>query len=227
MKSFISIIIASFFLLTGCSYERSNRLVKGFGSSGWVSETEAATETDEEKKQKIAEQAKEQHGLMHIHRYGPGYDILLTLDAGDSDVKFIMALPQGKEVIEPAAEESLEEQDEEFIEADELPDAEENHQQMAERIEKLEKEKAQIVAQTTQHILNAQSQFYKKQYWQALDETNAALDKLPASAQAHALKGSIYYKMGLLPEAKASWEQALELDPGMDQVKTSLEKLQP
>ena len=48
---------------------------------------------------------------------------------------------------------------------------------------------------------------------------------MPSSAQAHALKGSIYYKMGLNDEAKTSWQQALEIDPSMDQVKTSLARL--
>jgi Flp pilus assembly protein TadD len=67
--------------------------------------------------------------------------------------------------------------------------------------------------------------FYKKQYWQSLDETNKALELVPDSAQAHALKGSIYYKMGLSAEAKASWQQALTIDPNMEQVKTSLARL--
>jgi len=74
-------------------------------------------------------------------------------------------------------------------------------------------------------ILAAQSLFYKKQYWQSLDETNRALELVPDSAQAHALKGSIYYKMGLTDEAKGSWQQALDIDPSMDQVKASLARL--
>ncbi|PHQ88220.1 MAG: hypothetical protein COB58_00800, partial [Thalassobium sp.] len=74
--------------LSGCSYERSNRMLKGYGNSEWTEETKAAPESEEITLQKVAEQAKKQHGLMHIHRYGEGYDILLTLDAGDSDVKF-------------------------------------------------------------------------------------------------------------------------------------------
>ncbi|KZZ41175.1 hypothetical protein A3759_03005 [Thalassolituus sp. HI0120] len=164
---------------------------------------------------------------MHIHRYGPGYDILLTLDAGDSDIKFVMALPDGQNVLEsPQSESDAFEAEDESQVADDLPDPTENHQKMAERIKELEQEKAQIVEQTTRHILSAQSLFYKKEYWKALDETNAALKRLPTSAQAHALKGSIYYKMGLIPEAKASWEEALSLDPEMDQVKTSLARIQ-
>jgi len=226
MKLINIIFLCTVVFMVGCSYDRTNRVVKGFGDSGWVSDVEDAPEPEEQKQQKIAEQAKKQHGLMHIHRYGPGYDILLTLDAGDSDVKFVMALPDGKEVLNPPVEEIAEAKTtESFAEQMPLPDPEENHQKMADRIEQLEKEKTQAVEQTTQHILNAQSLFYKKQYWKALDETNAALDTLPGSAQAHALKGSIYYKMGLYPEAKSSWEHALTLDPAMEQVKASLAHL--
>ncbi|WP_420589741.1 tetratricopeptide repeat protein [Bacterioplanoides sp.] len=226
MKLITVIFIGLVTFLSGCSYERNNRIVKGFGDSGWVSETEDAPQ-ESERKEEVAQAAKKQHGLMHIHRYGPGYDILLTLDAGDSDVKFVMALPDGKEVQEsPQPESDAVDFDEESETAEDLPDPAENHQQMAERIKELEQEKAQVVEQTTRHILNAQSMFYKKEYWKALDETNAALERLPTSAQAHALKGSIYYKMGLIPEAKASWEEALSLDPEMDQVKTSLARIQ-
>jgi len=222
----ITAIVALFTFTSGCSYERSNRIVKGFGDSGWVSETEDAPETPAA--ETLAQQSKKQHGLMHIHRYGPGYDILLTLDAGDSDVKFIMALP-GDDASEPQAEQASEatESHDEVDEVDEaaLPDPQANHQKMADRIAQREQDKAQVVEKTTGHILNAQSLFYKKQYWKALDETNAALDKLPSSAQAHALKGSIYYKMGLYPEARSSWETALQLDPELDQVRSSLAKL--
>lgn len=226
MKLITVIFIGLVTFLSGCSYERNNRIVKGFGDSGWVSETEDAPQ-ESERKEEVAQAAKKQHGLMHIHRYGPGYDILLTLDAGDSDVKFVMALPDGKDVLEsPQPESDAVDFDEESETAEDLPDPAENHQQMAERIKELEQEKAQVVEQTTRHILNAQSMFYKKEYWKALDETNAALERLPTSAQAHALKGSIYYKMGLIPEAKASWEEALSLDPEMDQVKTSLARIQ-
>jgi tetratricopeptide (TPR) repeat protein len=85
--------------------------------------------------------------------------------------------------------------------------------------------KLRKVETMTKYILNAQSLFYKKQYWDALDETNAALDLVPDSAQALALKGSIYYKMGLIPEARSSWEEALRIDPELTQVQSSLSRL--
>ncbi len=45
---------------------------------------------------------------------------------------------------------------------------------------------------------------------------------VPSSAQAHALKGSIYYKMGRKKDAKISWNNALKLDPTLKNVKESL-----
>ncbi len=213
--------LSVFILPAACSYQRTNEVVKGYGNSGWVSETEVVEE-EIQKQSEIAEQAKKQHGLMHIHRYGDGYDVLLTLDAGDSDVKFVMDLP-GK-TLQPEAE-IPQEADEDITEILDDKTAEEIHENLNENAQQQEKNKNQRVENTTKHILNAQSLFYKKQYWQALDETNAALDNLPDSAQAHALKGSIYYKMGLLPEARSSWEQALKLDPSLDQVKASLDRL--
>ncbi|WP_186435763.1 tetratricopeptide repeat protein [Thalassolituus sp. C2-1] len=213
--------LATLLLLTACSYQRTNEVVKGYGNSGWVSETEVVEE-DAQKKSEIAEQAKKQHGLMHIHRYGDGYDVLLTLDAGDSDVKFIMDLP-GKAVA--SEDEAVSEINEDTTDYPDDNEAEKIYEKLNDNAEQQEKTKNQQVENTTKHILNAQSLFYKKQYWQALDETNAALDNLPDSAQAHALKGSIYYKMGLLPEARSSWEQALKLDPSLDQVKASLDRL--
>ena len=98
MKNFTLLIsaIALISFLSGCSYERSNRMLKGYGDSE-LEEAKTAKESEEITLQKVAEQAKKQHGLMHIHRYGEGYDILLTLDAGDSDVKFVMDLPSSAE----------------------------------------------------------------------------------------------------------------------------------
>lgn len=199
-------------------------MVKGFGSSAWIDPgtpqvADEIPEAEETPLERIAQQAKKQHGLMHIHRYGEGYDILLTLDAGDSDVQFVMDLPRSAQ----------EEADQHDAISEDGPGAEDvaaDEQGEANgRISEQQVEKLATVESMTKHILNAQSLFYKKQYWEALDETNEALDKVPDSAQAHALKGSIYYKMGLLPEAKASWEEALRLDPELEQVKTSLARL--
>jgi tetratricopeptide (TPR) repeat protein len=209
--------------IQGCSHERTNKMVKGFNPSPWVDpgkpvEPEEEAEVEEiSQLEKVVEKAKKQHGLMHIHRYGEGYDILMTIDAGDSDVKFVMDLPQSHAEVE--------DQSDGLMEGTASDIAAENHADAEGKISEQQKEKLSRSETMTKHILSAQSLFYKKEYWDALDQTNAALELIPDSAQAHALKGSIYYKMGLLPEARASWEQALELDPELDQVRASLARL--
>lgn len=209
--------------IQGCSHERTNKMVKGFNPSPWVDpgkpvEPEEEAEVEEiSQLEKVVEKAKKQHGLMHIHRYGEGYDILMTIDAGDSDVKFVMDLPQSHA--------EMEDQSDGLMEGTASDIAAENHADAEGKISEQQKEKLSRSETMTKHILSAQSLFYKKEYWDALDQTNAALELIPDSAQAHALKGSIYYKMGLLPEARASWEQALELDPELDQVRASLARL--
>jgi tetratricopeptide (TPR) repeat protein len=209
--------------IQGCSHERTNKMVKGFNPSPWVDpgkpvEPEDEAEVEEiSQLEKVVEKAKKQHGLMHIHRYGEGYDILMTIDAGDSDVKFVMDLPQSHAEVE--------DQSDGLMEGTASDIAAESHADAEGKISEQQKEKLSRSETMTKHILSAQSLFYKKEYWDALDQTNAALELIPDSAQAHALKGSIYYKMGLLPEARTSWEHALELDPELDQVRASLARL--
>ena len=228
-------------LLSACTMERTNRTLTeygdsqpdllGIGEQSTEATAEISLETIEKRKQ-VADLAKKNHGLMHIHRYGPGFDVLMTLDAGDSDVSFSMQLPQVAGAERSAMQGSLQKSAEEIAEQNKqvlasLDDdkADLHHEEFDQRSELIEQKKIQDFQASTKHIFSAQSLFYKKQYWQSLDATNKALELVPDSAQAHALKGSIYYKMGLSAEAKASWQQALEIDPTMEQVKTSLARL--
>jgi tetratricopeptide (TPR) repeat protein len=228
-------------LVSACTHERSNRTLtkygtyqpelKGIGEQSTEATAEISLETIEKRKQ-VADLAKKNHGLMHIHRYGPGFDVLMTLDAGDSDVSFSMKLPKTAGAMEDSNGGDLQSTAEEIAEKNKqvlasLNDekAEAHHEEFDQRNDLVEQKKIQDFKASTKHIFSAQSLFYKKQYWQSLDETNKALELVPDSAQAHALKGSIYYKMGLTPEAKASWQQALEIDPNMEQVKSSLARL--
>ncbi|GEM_PF-713654 len=236
------LIIAVFILtLSACTIERTNRTLTqyggdqpeliGIGEESTEATAEISLETIEKRKQ-VADLAKKNHGLMHIHRYGPGFDVLMTLDAGDSDVSFSMKLPAAPGSVADSMQGSLQKSAEEIAEKNKqvlasLDDekAELHHEELDERSELIEQKKIQDFQASTKHIFSAQSLFYKKQYWQSLDETNKALELVPDSAQAHALKGSIYYKMGLSAEAKSSWQQALNIDPSMEQVKTSLARL--
>lgn len=224
-------------LLSGCTMERTNRTLTQYGNDkpellsvgeeSVEATAEISLETIEKRKQ-LSDLAKKNHGLMHIHRYGPGFDVLMTLDAGDSDVIFSMKLPlasgEDRETLQSSAENIVEKNKQVLASLDDEK-SELHHEELNERSELIEQKKIQDFQASTKHIFSAQSLFYKKQYWQSLDETNKAIELVPSSAQAHALKGSIYYKMGLSEEAKTSWQQALALDPTMEHVKTSLTRL--
>jgi tetratricopeptide (TPR) repeat protein len=226
-------------LLSACATDRANKThaqyiesqseVVEAGEKSTEASAELSLETLEKRKQ-VADLAKKNHGLMHIHRYGPGFDVLLTLDAGDSDVSFSMKLPQSPDgnamqgSLQKSAEE-IAEQNKQVLASLDDDKAALHHEEFDERGELIEQKKIQDFQASTKHIFSAQSLFYKKQYWKSLDETNKALELVPNSAQAYALKGSIYYKMGLSDEAKSSWQQALAIDPTMEQVKTSLARL--
>lgn len=227
-------------LASACAVERTNRTLTEYGNSSadlvaiGEQSVEAVAEISLEtieKRKEVADLAKKNHGLMHIHRYGPGFDVLLTLDAGDSDVSFSMKLPAAKQAsseLQQDMQRSAEEiaaQNKQVLASLDDEKAELHHEEFDERNQLMEQKKIQDFQASTKHIFNAQSLFYKKRFWQSLDETNKALELVPDSAQAHALKGSIYYKMGLNDEAKSSWQQALEIDPSMDQVKAGLARL--
>ena len=231
MKYLISLSLIVF--LTACSHERSNRQLTSYGDSApdWEGAEAEAHQKEMavlEQREKAAEVAKKNHGLMHIHRYGPGYDVMMSLDAGDSDVSFTMKLPKEnpdfKDQAEKLRDEFRQRQNDEMEMLDEEK-GELHDEELAKRNELMAEQKRDSFHESTKLILAAQSLFYKKQYWQALDETNRALELVPHNAQAHALKGSIYYKMGLSKEAKAAWESALEIDPDMTQVKASLARM--
>ena len=231
----IKIILAclGIIILNACTLERTNRTLTEYGGDlpDWTTNTtEASIDiTDKEiaQRNEIAKSAKKSHGLMHIHRFGPGFDVLMTLDAGDSDVIFSMKLPgdNAEKFSQDISELDIEEKNKQLLESLDDDKAELHGEELEQRNELVEQRKLKDYQASTQHIFTAQSLFYKKQYWKSLDETNKALELVPSSAQAHALKGSIYYKMGLNDEAKVSWQQALKIDPSMDQVKTSLARL--
>ncbi|NVK37052.1 MAG: tetratricopeptide repeat protein [Gammaproteobacteria bacterium] len=165
-----------------------------------------------------AEYAKKNHGLVNIHRHGPGYDVMMMLNAGESDIIFSMDLPVGGETYMPEIAEQM--QDKREREKGKKPDT------IEEEKEFFNEKALSLFSDATKHMLSAQALFYRKSYWKALEETNKAMSLVPSSAQAHALKGSIYYKMGRKKDAKVSWQQALKLDPSLTEVKESLKLVQ-
>lgn len=58
----------------------------------------------------------------------------------------------------------------------------------------------------------AQDLFFKKEFEAALDAVNRSLNTLE-TADALALKGSIYYVLKNIPKARSYWAQAVKLDP--------------
>lgn len=163
------------------------------------------------------EYAKKNHGIVNIHRHGPGYDVMMMLNAGESDIIFSMDLPPGGVSDVMDAEEFLDGQSEENVsELSGKPVDGEGEKDF------FNKQALGLFSTATKHMLSAQALFYRKSYWKALEETNKAMSLVPSSAQAHALKGSIYYKMGRKKDAKVSWKRALKLDPSLKDVKESL-----
>lgn len=169
----------------------------------------------------MEEYAKKNHGIVNVHRHGPGYDIMFTLNAGDSDMIFTMDLPEGGESFMPDLHDQLTQSAAPSLSEDDpakptKPEEEEAF---------FNKKSLSLFAKATKHMLNAQALFYRKSYWKALEETNRAVSLVPKSAQAYALKGSIYYKMGRKNDAKKSWQIALKLDPTLVDVKESLSRI--
>jgi tetratricopeptide (TPR) repeat protein len=74
-------------------------------------------------------------------------------------------------------------------------------------------------------LQESQRLFSLKRYTEALVQINKSIDAAPNLALAHAIKGSIYYMLQNMNQAKISWEKALELDPSMDNVRAILYRL--
>ena len=79
-----------------------------------------------------------------------------------------------------------------------------------------------LLYRSAQHIEDSRRFFYAGQYEEALYEANAALELTPRSATAYAIKGSIEYKRGNIPHARAAWSVALQLDPSLSNVEQML-----
>ena len=204
-------IIVFYAVLSGCA-------IDGLPNEKDPFSAEPAPDFLAEQEMPMEEYAKKNHGIVNVHRHGPGYDIMFTLNAGDSDMIFSMDLPQGGESFMPELHDKLNQaaRGENGVERPNRPEEENDF---------FNQKSLDLFSKATQHMLNAQALFYRKSYWKALEETNKAVSLVPKSAQAYALKGSIYYKMGRKNDAKKSWQIALQLDPSLVDVKESLSRI--
>lgn len=154
-------------------------------------------------------------GMIHIKRFTDEYTISLVLDASEENIFFVMDLPAADQIETVPA-----------LKPGEKPKQDKKDEPAA---TPSEPEKNKPVASSEnlagKHIVYAQTYFFEKKYGRALDEVNRALEFTPNSALAHSLKGTIHYKKGERDAARAAWQKALELDPGMDNVKNMLEQL--
>ena len=205
MKYILLPILLLASVLTGCSIEQLAMEKDPFVEQSPNSDLEAIDLDN-------AEYAKKNHGLVNIHRHGPGYDVMMMLNAGESDIIFSMDLPVGGETYMPEISEQMRAKRERGSASGSIEEEKEFFNEKA----------LSLFSDATKHMLSAQALFYRKSYWKALEQTNKAMSLVPSSAQAHALKGSIYYKMGRKKDAKVSWQEALRVDPSLTDVKESL-----
>jgi tetratricopeptide (TPR) repeat protein len=154
-------------------------------------------------------------GMIHIKRFTDEYTISMVLDASEENIFFVMDLPAADQIETVPA-----------LKPGEKPKQDKKEEPAATPTEQEQnKPVASSENQAGKHIVYAQTYFFEKKYGRALDEVNRALEFTPNSALAHSLKGTIHYKKGERDAAKSAWQRALELDPGMDNVKTMLEQL--
>lgn len=180
-----------------------------------------------------------QTGIAQIRRHGKSFDIEVLLDATDDNVFFEMDLPKysknESDLMDSLVEETMGEDEEQAGEQDKDQTQKDQKQKQAE-LAKKDKEDQDVIeealeptpeaiAKSSRHILYAQTYFYEQNYDRAVSEVNQAIKLNPRSAVAYALKGSIHYKLNEMNKAKIAWKTALDIDPGVDNVRYMLEKL--
>jgi len=194
------------------------------GCGGWK---EKAAQVDELRNRAALhydlqqEKRKKRDGLITVTRKGKNYDIQLQFDASDENVYFYMEIPQDEQkAMLPMAENTpVEELDPE----ESIP--EEEPAEVVEAVPEKAVFQAKQADNATKHMLYAQTYLYEKKYSRALGEINQVLEIVPQSSVGHALKGSIYYKLGAIDQARSAWEQALRIDPNMENVRDSLNRV--
>ena len=89
------------------------------------------------------------------------------------------------------------------------------------QIDKLKKD----IYASTKLVMEAQALFYKKEYNKSSDKLDSAIELALDNAYAHALHGSVLFKLGKTQDAIIAWQRALELDPSLTDINNTLKKL--
>jgi tetratricopeptide (TPR) repeat protein len=85
-------------------------------------------------------------------------------------------------------------------------------------LKKKKNSKEDLTDDILQDINLAQKLFYEKHFDQALKVLQASLEK-KETATAYSLGGSIYFVSGEIDEAVRAWENALKIDPDLEEVR--------
>lgn len=85
-------------------------------------------------------------------------------------------------------------------------------------LKKKKKDQEDLTDDIIQDINLAQKLFYEKHFDQALKVLQASLEK-KKTATAYSLGGSIYFVSGEIDEAVKAWENALKIDPDLEEVR--------
>lgn len=82
-----------------------------------------------------------------------------------------------------------------------------------------------VSPQAAEPVAAAKQAMYDGKYQTALDRTDIAIGLDPKSAAAWEIRGSAFYTLGRVGEAKLAWTRAYELDPCLKEIPAFLEKL--
>ena len=76
-----------------------------------------------------------------------------------------------------------------------------------------------------EYMLKAQALFYQKKYTEAQQNIKQSIKQYSQNYLAHALAGSIYFKLEQSKKAIAAWKKALEINEELDDIKHILKKI--
>lgn len=170
--------------------------------------------------QEIASRQTPTPGVFSIRKMGDGYNIDVQMDMrdfNDENMYFQMDLPNEN------ADKNNSEKNPDQIK-DEQTQPERGSVEATNKADQA-KDEGSVINISNKHMLYAQSYLAEGKTDRALFEVDQSLKAAPKSALALALKGSIFYKRGEIDLARAYWKKAYRLDPTIDNLKDSLNRV--